>query len=653
VSLPAPNLDDRRFQELVDEGKRLVQRRCPEWSDHNVSDPGVTIIEVFAWMTDQLIHRLNQVPDRLYVKFLDLLGIELQVPVAAEADVTFWLSAPQTSPVVVEPGTTQVSTLRTETEQPVTFTVTERLSIVPCSLSHVLSTIQEGSYRSHTDELPFREGFLPFDTVPKPGDALLIGLSTAVPSCAVTLRFDCDVAAGTGVDPLNPPIVWEALDEDGWKACEVQEDETGGLNRPGTTILHVPASHESTVFAEQSAGWLRCRVAELDEGQPPYDASPRILGLTAFTSGGTTRAVNAEVIRDERIGTSNGLPGQRFPLKNRPVVPSDDPGSLVVGGDSEPWLEVDSFIDSGPNDRHFRLDRMAGEVVFGPVVREPGGDVSQYGAVPRANAVIELTAYRTGGGSRGNVGSGSIKILKSAIQYVARVENRKAAGGGVDGEKLDNAKLRGPMQLRGTRAVAARDFEHQARSAAPTEVARVKCLSAGAGADPGAVRVLITPTAISDPLGRLRFDQLTPLRHSLLEKITTHLDRRRLVGVRVLVEPPLYMGLTITATIHCASTRDPRRVQDAALEALYRYFHPITGGPDRAGWPFGRPAHHGEAFWVLQQVPGVLFVERAQLFRSNPLTGQRGDAVDRLELEPNALVFSHEHEVDVVTEAVT
>ena len=60
--LPAPNLDDRHFQDLVDDAKRLVQQRCPEWTDHNVSDPGVTLIEAFAQMVDQLIYRLNRVP---------------------------------------------------------------------------------------------------------------------------------------------------------------------------------------------------------------------------------------------------------------------------------------------------------------------------------------------------------------------------------------------------------------------------------------------------------------------------------------------------------------------------------------------------------------------------------------------------------------
>src|ERR1044072_5534852 len=99
--LPAPNLDDRRFQDLVDDAKRLVQQRCPTWTDHNVSDPGVTLIEAFAQMVDQLIFRLNRVPDLHYIKFLELIGVERRPPAAAQGSVTFWLSAPQPQSVTV------------------------------------------------------------------------------------------------------------------------------------------------------------------------------------------------------------------------------------------------------------------------------------------------------------------------------------------------------------------------------------------------------------------------------------------------------------------------------------------------------------------------------------------------------------------------
>src|SRR5579863_6576596 len=122
MGLQAPQLDDRRFQDLVDDAKRLVQQRCPEWTDHNVSDPGVTLIETFAFMVDQLLYRLNRVPDRQYVKFLELLGVQLFPPVAARAPVTFWLSAPTPTAVAI-PVDTEVATVRTEAEPAVVFRV--------------------------------------------------------------------------------------------------------------------------------------------------------------------------------------------------------------------------------------------------------------------------------------------------------------------------------------------------------------------------------------------------------------------------------------------------------------------------------------------------------------------------------------------------
>src|SRR5919201_3412283 len=121
MALPVPNLDDRRFQDLVDDAKRLVQQKCPEWTDHNVSDPGVTLIETFAWMTDQLLYRLNRIPDRNYIKFLDLIGVRLFPPTAARTGITFWLAGPQPSTGHIRPDT-QVGTLRTDAHEAIVCT---------------------------------------------------------------------------------------------------------------------------------------------------------------------------------------------------------------------------------------------------------------------------------------------------------------------------------------------------------------------------------------------------------------------------------------------------------------------------------------------------------------------------------------------------
>src|SRR5215211_6600567 len=133
MPLPTPKLDDRRFQDIVDEAKSRIPTYCPEWTDHNVSDPGVALIELFAWMTDMLLYRVNQIPDKVYVKFLELIGLTLTPPRSARAPVTFYLSAPLTGdqPDLLVPRDTDVATMRTETTPAIIFTTEKNMTIRP------------------------------------------------------------------------------------------------------------------------------------------------------------------------------------------------------------------------------------------------------------------------------------------------------------------------------------------------------------------------------------------------------------------------------------------------------------------------------------------------------------------------------------------
>ncbi len=235
-------------------------------------------------------------------------------------------------------------------------------------------------------------------------------------------------------------------------------------------------------------------------------------------------------------------------------------------------------------------------------------------------------------------------MLRTSIPFIGRVDNRRPGGGGVDGEDLEAAKIRGPMTLRTRdRAVTAEDYEQIGLEAAP-EVARVRCARAGEGAEAGAVRVLVVPSAVEDEPGRLRFEQLVPSDETLA-RIAAYLDERRVIGARVVVEPPSYQGITVVARLRSRPRTAPDRLQAQALEALYRYFHPIKGGPDGDGWPFGRPIHAGEVYAVLQRLHGTELVEEARLFPADPITGRRGEAVQRLEIDRHALVFSYNHQV--------
>jgi predicted phage baseplate assembly protein len=429
----------------------------------------------------------------------------------------------------------------------------------------------------------------------------------------------------------------------------VERDETGGLNRDGDVVLHVPEGHTASVIDRESGGWLRARVTETLEHQPAYSASPRIDRLSAFTIGGTVEAIQGEMAGPEIVGVSEFSSGQRFVLKRAPVAAGGPPITVhVSAGDGwEEWTEVPTFADSERDDRHFVLDRDNGEVQFGPAVRQSDGSLVQYGAVPAKDAAIRISSYRTGGGRNGNVARRAITSLKSAIPYVGSVSNRAAASGGVDGETIDEAKVRGPILLHTrNRAVTAEDYEHLSREAEP-DVARVKCVPAGDDpAHVGAVRLLVVPTCDGDESGRLPIEQLVP-DNEMLAAITEYLDARRVVGTRLIVEPPTYQGITIVVRLRVARHALPGRVEDEARAALYGYFNPLTGGPDGKGWPFGRPINVGEAYAVLQRVEGIELVEEARLYGADPLTGKRGEAVSRIELNPTSLVFSYEHLVRV------
>lgn len=643
MSLPVPNLDDRSFQDLVDEAKRLVQQRCPEWTDHNVSDPGVTLIETFAMMTDQLLYRLNRVPDLHYLRFLDLIGVKLFPPTAARAPVTYWLSAARDTTVNVPRGSQVATDQSGGTEAPVVFRTEADLPIVPCELSFVYTGGASGRLTDQSGQLVAGNAVRCFTETPQIDDCVYFGLSNAVPRCAVQMRVVCR-AEGVGVDPEHPPWIWEAFDGTTWTPCEIESDSTGGFNQDGITVVHVPPSHGEAVLERERAGWLRVRLVRAED-RPFYRDSPRLLSAVAATIGGTIDASHAGAVTDEVVGLSEGVPGQRFRLAHRPVISAGEPLVIeVAGGDDwHQWQEVESFAESGPDSRHFILDAIGGELRFGPAVRDTDGSVRHFGAVPPKAAPIRVPKYRTGGGKVGNVARGLLKVQRDPIPFVTRVVNRKPATGGVDGESVANASARGPMLLRTRdRAVTVEDYEYLAKQAAP-DAARVRCVPIPER--PGEIRLLVVPKIALDVNPEVA--QLTP-DVDLVNRIGSYLETRRCLGATVRVGPPRYDGVTVVAQLRAAPGKIAEALRNEALAALYAYLNPVSGGLDGAGWPFGRPVHSGEVFAVLQRLSGAAMVEDVQLFAADLATGRRSGPLQRIELASHALAFSFQHQVRIL-----
>ncbi len=651
--LPAPNLDDRTFQDIVDEAKRLIPRFTPEWTNHNVSDPGVALIELFAWMSEMVLYRVNQVPDRLYVHFLNLVGIEPFPPSVAKARVTFWLSAVQDIPVTVPAGL-QVSTTGDggSNDAAVVFSTVEELTIRPPVLVNALTSDARAERMTPVfDDLRFAGSSVAcFTTTDRsgnlaPGNVLLLGFAESLAGMAIRLSVQAH-AQGIGVDPRNPPLAWEVWNGEAWITVDVFSDSTGGLNRAGEIVLMVPPEHDFLTLGDTSAYWLRVKLLAPVPGQPTYQASPRLDALEVAALGATVEAEHSSKAAAEVLGRSDGSPGQELRVTFPPVLPRRDGETVRItdpGGAVE-WTEVADFSSSTASDPHFVWDSASGVVRFGPRVRYPDGSVRQHGRIPRDGAEIAVTAYRYGGGAQGNIGARTLTVLRSAVPYIAGSVNLRPAVGGVDAETVAEAKTRGPLTLRtGQRAVTAGDFERLTLESS-IEVARARCLPSADGHGP--VRMLVVPQVRTD----VRTHQLDDfaLTAPLLRRITEHLDLHRLVGTAVEVGTPYYQGVSVAALVHAPAGRPVALVRQRAINELTRYVHPLAGGADGSGWLFDADLNAAAIAQLLESVEGVDRVDEVQLFEFDLRSGRRiGAGRDVIRLDRHSLLLSGAHRVVV------
>ena len=150
--IPPPKLDDRTYADIVAEAMRLIPRYCPEWTDHNPSDPGITILELAAWMTELILYRLNRVPEKNYLAFLNMIGVRLRPPQPARGLITFEL-VEGADKQLLRAGM-QVSTSQSSEDETVVFETQRDLVIVGSKLDRCFSYYNE----TYADNSPYLDG---------------------------------------------------------------------------------------------------------------------------------------------------------------------------------------------------------------------------------------------------------------------------------------------------------------------------------------------------------------------------------------------------------------------------------------------------------------------------------------------------------------
>jgi predicted phage baseplate assembly protein len=658
VRLPDIVLDDRHFQDLVNEARLRVGQRCPEWTDHNVSDPGITLIELFAWMTEVLVYRVNRIPDKLHVALLELLGMRLQPPTAARTDVRFRLSAPPEEDVLIPVGETEVATQRVGLEDPVVFQTEEDFTI-PSARPTAYAVERDGKAKdvgvARGVASPKGPDQLPFGTPPKVGDALYLAFDVPLARLLLQVDVDCSQAKGAGVDPEDPPLVWEVSAGDGqWLAAEVLEDRTGGFNYgSGVVELQLPSRSATDSIAGTRAQWLRCRLADRPRSGAEaikgssFTHPPEIYSITAAPIGALVPASQTAHEADEMVGQSDGTPGQSFELRYAPMLAPTDDERLealnALSGDWEPWTLVETFAESGPEDTHYTLDLANGTVELGPAIRGADGSWLQYGAVPPKGAQLRFNRYRHGGGRRGNVIPDSLTILRSPVAGIAEVTNPRGALGGVDAETLDAARARAALEFRTRfRAVTADDFAFLAQEATP-RVARAACVPPEGD---GPVRLHILPR-VDPPDRKLSYEDIVP-DEDLFSEVAEYLDERRLIGTTVELQPMKLRGMSVVVNLQALPRTDLARIEEEVAYALYVYLNPLVGGRLEGvgeGWELGRALNQGELYGIVHAVPGVDYVKILRVYETDIKTGKQEakPAGTHVPLAPDETIASGTH----------
>jgi hypothetical protein len=645
MSLPLPMLDNRVFDQLVAEGEAQISRLSPSWTNYNASDPGITLLELFAWLSEQNLYRTNRVTDEMARAFLRLVDIEPAPPGVAGTVV-----------LLATNGTAVALPDRVQLNDPlgaVVFETQEALTVSAAHLAQVLAgdppadvTVANlAPYDASKDAVA--GSFLPFGAAPAAGAAFYLGFDAAlgpagtpVSLYAWTITPAQDAATRESLlredaddwrQHYTVRTVWEFHAADGsWQPLPEIEDATRALTLSGFVRFVVPAGH-----APGGPGplwFIRCRIV-----CGTFECGTRVdrVGINAVAAEHA-----ASLDAPEMVGISLGHAAEIYDTAASPVVAGSTHLSLVSGAQRDDrWSETLQWDLVGPHDRRYVLQPDLGRITAGNGMR---------GAVLPAGWKL-LLYYRVGGGVEGNIAASTLSGLVASVWNRARIPGEAAvaaalsvtqpvaAFGGSAAEALAAAEARAVAALSApTRAITLADIVALACAVPGVPVARAMALPNTHPAVPcytaaGCITVIVVPNCPGvAPMPSAGF----------LRAVAGFLDPRRPLTTELHVVAPTYVTLIVAATLQTTSIADPAALPALAQAALDRFFNPLQGGPAGGGWPIGRAVYRTEVMALLAALPGVLTVTNLTL-----QAGAAAPVCGNIDICASELVRSGQHQV--------
>jgi predicted phage baseplate assembly protein len=617
----APELVEATRERVRADIRERIPGYTPDWSNPDRADAGVALVRLFGNQAEPVLARLNRLPEKLLVEHLTIAGVRPLPAAPATALLQFTATQPTGESVLVPAGFQTSAPPATGQGPQVIFETARDLYATPATIGAVV-VAESGRLEpipgvSSGQTRPFAA----FGTRPEPGNALWIGLAaTAAPYPLLSIGLIPTTpggmpapaaSGGAALPPVAAPLLrWDVLDGNQFVGVQVARDGTDGLRSPGVVELRVPRTwrpgRPPGPRQLPSLRWLRVMVSHGVFAVPPV-LTALLLNLVDATA---VRTIRNEPLQPVQGGPVGGR--TRMRLSQVPIVPgsvllqvADDVQADVFGTATQSetrWREVESLADWSAEDRVFTVDHAAGVLTFGDGV---------HGAkIPLGFRNVVAERYGVGGGAIGSVRAGAIKSLVTSLPFVTGVTNPFPAAGGADPEPAAGTLRRGPAQLRARgRAVAPDDYALLALSAPGALLARAHGV---AGLDPqrpgrpvpGVVGVFVVPA------GPDTDDPPVPDAGTLRAVADFLAASAAPAGVRVVTAAPVYQRVAVEAWVVLDPAQERADLLTRATDALFEYLHPVRGGADGGGWPFGGPLRHVALVRRLLAVPGIRAVPR-------------------------------------------
>ena len=674
MPISPPRLDDRSFEDLVEELLARIPAHTPEWVPQP-GDPGRTLIELFAWMGETILYRANLIPERQRLAFLKLLGEPMRPARAARGLVSLLIDERNTSDIIHVAAGATVSAA-------VPFEGVSEVAVLPvtgeCYYKRLLNAEElaeeqtseiiqglrdfhqiEGSLTAYvTTPLfePGRPSRASFDLIsdsadnslwlallaPNPaqvedvrqslagsaqGRAAIINIGIA-PAQDIAESFDDNSRPGRIAHEWQISTAEMVNDQPLYSSLTSLADSTEELTRSGIERLILPGDADD--FGVLQGNVLLDANAGVGDRPPRLDDPDRLARLVAWLRLRPTRPVTSmalswvginaleieqyQTLQGRVIGQSNGLPDQNFSLPARSIETASFRLQVEQTGRGYiDWQAVEDLALSHRDDAVFVLDSEAGSVTFGNGVN---------GRIPDAGQRIRVDHLRAGGGSRGNLPVATLNKMTAqdldgkTIKRKLTVWQGVPTQGGIDAETLAQAEVRIPAYLRHrNRCVTQQDYCALARETPGIELGRVEVLPQFLPQQrrpdvPGVVSVMVLPQKAQVEAPNPRPDR------PCIEKVFSYLDGRRPLAAELHVIGCEYIPLALNVGITVRDGAAYDQIVSDVRHTLRQYLWSLSpGGPAGEGWPLGKSVQDRELEVTVARLQGVATVAGINLFQ--------------------------------------